>query len=303
MFTKNIVASSKVVITKATYTYLSQKLESSLSLIGMPNIRKDDEIAIKINLCDARTPDTGAITHPIFLDSLLRCIRENAGNSVKINVVESEATVSAPDLFIRWFGFLPVLKRWNANYVNLSKDEKVVTKISGRALDHIDVPATVSRSNYFISLAKLKTNGLTKITCALKNQFGCLPAKRKTKYHDLIDDVIVDANLAMRPHLSIVDGIIAHVGIKGPAFGRPVPSNLFIVGKDPVSVDAVCSKVLGFSPHFVGHIKKAAEANIGVMRNYELVLDGFSEMPRINSEFSVLEKALTELAVGIFKKS
>jgi len=293
---------NSVVTTRSTYCDLYENLASSFDIIGWPDLEKHDVITVKINLCDARTPDTGAITHPLFLDALLRYIRDKNGPLVRINVVESEATVALPDLFIEWFGFLPVLKRWGAHYINLSKDKRIIKKIDGRFFKRIAVPATIARSNCIISLAKLKTNGLTKITCALKNQFGCLPYKRKAKFHKYIDDVIVDANLAMRPHLSIVDGIIAHVGMKGPAFGQAVPANLLVVGNDPVAVDSFCARVLGFNPYFVGHVRKAAEARIGVIRDYDLTLHGFSKMPRVNSEFSLLESVFTKVAVGLFKR-
>lgn len=293
---------SKIVAMKSTYDNVYKKLGSALDSLGGLQLKECRIISIKINLCDARTPDTGAITHPLFLDALLKCIRKKCGYSVEINVVESDATVALPDLFVEWFGFLPVLKRWEACYINLSKDKRILKKIDGRFFKRIAVPRTIARSDCLISLAKLKTIGLTKITCALKNQFGCLPYKRKIEFHRYIDDVIVDANLAMRPHLSIVDGIIAHVGMKGPAFGRPVPANLVAVGKDPVAVDSFCARVLGFNPYFVGHVRKAAGAKIGVMRDYDVALDGFSKMPRLNSEFSLLESCLTKVAVGLFKR-
>lgn len=287
---------------KSAHNEVYEKLESTLDSFEGLQLKECRTVSIKINLCDARTPDTGAITHPLFLDALLKYIRRKCGYSAEINVVESDAMVALPDLFMEWFGFLPVLKRWEARYINLSKDEEILKKIDGRIFKRIAVPRTIARSDCFISLAKLKTSGLTKITCALKNQFGCIPYRRKIKFHRCIDDVIVDANLAMHPHLCIVDGIIAHVGIKGPAFGRPVPANLVVIGNDPVAVDSFCARVLGFNPYFVGHVRKAAKAKIGVIRDYDLTLDGFSKMPRVNSEFSLLESVFTKVAVGLFKR-
>jgi len=289
------------VAVKSTYDEVYEKLELALDSLGEPQLQACHMISIKINLCDARTPDTGAITHPLFLDALLKYIRRKCGYSVEINVVESDATVALPDLFIKWFGFLPVLKRWKARYINLTKDEKTLKKIDGKFFREMAVPRTIAHSDCFISLAKLKTCSLTKITCVLKNQFGCLPHRKKVMFHRYINDVIVDANLAMRPHLSIVDGIIAHVGMKGPAFGRPDPASLIVVGNDPVAVDSYCARVLGFNPYFVGHVKKAAKAKIGIMRDYDVILDGFSKTPKVNSEFSLLENCLTGLAVGLFK--
>ncbi|MBC7130639.1 DUF362 domain-containing protein, partial [Candidatus Bathyarchaeota archaeon] len=166
----------------------------------------------------------------------------------------------------------------------------------------IDMPETIARSNCLISLAKLKTSSVTKISCALKNQFGCIPYKKKIRFHRFLDEAIVDANLAMRPHLSIVDGIIAHAGAKGPAFGRPVPTHIMIAGDDPVAVDSCCAKIFGFNPYFIGHVRKAAKAKIGSMHGYEVILKGFQRMPKVNPEFNMLENFITATAIKFFKK-
>jgi uncharacterized protein (DUF362 family) len=294
---------SKVVVVKSRYNNIYEKLSSVLDVFAWPELKKCNVISIKINLCDARTPDTGAITHPLFLDALLKYIRDKCGYSVTINIVESDASVALPDLFIKWFGFIPTLKKWEAKYVNLSKDGTIQVKLAGNFLNRLNVPRTIADTDYFISLAKLKTNNLTKISCCLKNQFGCLPIKKKNVFHPFIDDVIADVNAVMKPDFCIVDGIIAHVTTKGPAFGKPVPANMFIAGNDPVSVDSYCAKVLGFHPYFIRHIRKAAEAGVGNMRHYDIIVKGFSKAPHINSEFSLFDYYLGKFASIISRKN
>lgn len=259
---------SKIIVVNSDYKTLYYKLEKAMNLYGSLPLESDATVVIKINLCDARTPDTGAITHPLFLDAILRFLRENYGYSLEIKVVESDATVALPDLFIEWFGFAEILNKWNAKYVNLSRDAIVYKETNGRVLKSVPVPKTINDADFFITVPKLKTNSLTKITCCLKNQFGCLPTVRKNKYHNVIDDVIVEVNTVMRPDLCIVDGIISHVGIQGPAFGHPFHSNLILVGNDPVAIDAFVSKLLGFNPKSVGHIVKARRMGIGEMEYY-----------------------------------
>jgi len=257
---------SRVIVLRSTYEDVYEKLRKSLDLFGSLPLKDDSTIAIKINLCDARTPDTGAITHPLFLDALLKLLREIFGFKLKIKIVESDATVALPDLFMKWFGFEKVLKKWDAEYVNLSKDEIVYKKSEGSVLRRVPVPKTLDVADYFITVPKLKTNSLTKITCCLKNQFGCLPMRNKVRYHKVIDDVIAEINSVIRPDLCIVDGIISHVGVQGPAFGYPLHSNLILLGTDPVAVDTAVSKILGFNPHFIGHIKKSERIHVGTMK-------------------------------------
>ena len=88
----------------------------------------------------------------------------------------------------------------------------------------------------------------------------------KFKYHTDLSDVIHDVNQAIRPGLFIVDGIVAHGGIQGPSFGTPIRAGIVLAGRDPVAVDAVCCKVLGYNPMLVGHVRKSAMS--GRLRSY-----------------------------------
>jgi uncharacterized protein (DUF362 family) len=225
---------------------------------------KADKICIKINLCDCRTPETGAVTDPRFLESFLTYLQDNV-KPEQIFVVESNATSVRPNLIMRWLGFDKILSRFNASWVNLSETSTRVVELSGRHFKKLDAPELLLDS-YLVSLAKLKTHMLTTISCGLKNIYGCLPYPRKIVFHPFIDDAIVDANLALRPRFSLVDGVIAHVGTQGPAFGIPVRANLIIAGTDPVSVDATCCRALKFIPFLVGHVRKAHFSGVGNIR-------------------------------------
>jgi len=278
---------SYVYVIKSDLENVYSAVEKLIEMTGGIEREIKKKIIIKINLCDARTPETGAITHPLFLDALLRFLRESFDN-LKILVVESDATVVLADKFIKWFGFVPILEKWGAEWVNLSKVDKVVLEIDKKYLRKIHIPQLFFDDVYFISLAKLKTNILTKITCVLKNQFGCLGEVEKNIYHPYIDDIISEINYIIKPNLSLVDGIISMGGAQGPAFGIPISSNLIIGGKDPVAVDAYCAEVLGFKPYFVGHIRKSYLKGIGSIK-YEVIGD---KIDKIDFEINRFEMVL-----------
>jgi uncharacterized protein (DUF362 family) len=280
---------SIISISRSEYSNAFTNVERAITLAGGMPLSNHNSVVIKINLCGARTPETGATTHPLFLDAILRYLRGDFEN-LKIYAVESDATTAQPDLFIKWFGFLPILKRWNATYVNLSGQKTFTKRINGRFFKEIALPQILENA-FFITLPKLKTSLLTGITCCLKNQFGCLPEVRKVKYHKHIDDVIVDANLATEPDLCIVDAITAMGGELGPGLGVPIPLNAIICSKDPVAVDAFCAKLLGFNPLRIGHIRKAAKAGIGSMK-YRVVGD---EIPKIDFEIDRVKMSLLRL--------
>lgn len=288
---------SIVSVVQSTYPTAFDNISRGIELAGgLEGLKTGAAVTIKINMCDARTADTGAVTHPEFLNVILRYLREMYAN-LEIYVVESDATVVFADEFIHWLGYMPVLEKWGAHWHNLSKDETVETPIpNGRHLSVVPVPRLLKES-YFISLSKLKTNNLSSITCSLKNQFGCLPMKQKSVFHEDLANVIADVNVAMRPDFSVVDGIIAHGSARGPAFGTPIRANVIVSGRDPVAVDCVCAKLLGFRPRRIDHIRLSAASGVGQM-TYELVGD---PMPQVDFEVDKLEMFQLQCAQWITK--
>jgi len=250
------------------YNDLVPTISSAIENIGGLDLSNGDKVLIKPNLCNFRAPSSGAITNPLFLDALFYYLRREF-NNLDITVIESDATSSKPDITLNWFGFDEILKKWNVKWYNLSQNPKFYKKINGYYFNEIEISEIFNDFDYFITVPKLKTHSLSKITVSLKNQFGCIPYKQKVKYHKNINDVIADANLAMRPDLCIVDGIISMVG--GVAiYGTPIKSNLLIAGKDPVGVDSVCAKILGYNPLKISHIKKSKNLGVGTNK-YKLV--------------------------------
>jgi len=288
---------SLVGLTKSNYADVHEKIKSAIELTGGINLKKNcDTIVIKINLCDFRFPETGAVTHPLFLDATLKYLRSEFKN-LNILVVESDASSARPDLLIKWLGFESVLKNNNAQYINLSKTTTFKKSINGRYFKEMDVPEVFVDSNYFISMAKLKTAMLTKITCCLKNQFGCIPYRKKIRFHPKLDDVIVDANLSMRPDFCIVDGIIGMGGTKSPNDGVPLKYETIISGKDPVAVDSVCAKILGFSPFFVGHIRKAQSSSLGRIK-HKIMGEDLDAVAK-DSEYSAAYARILRFTMGL----
>lgn len=289
---------SLVGVKRSSYINVYDRIESAVELGGGMDVKNGDNVIIKINLCDFRQPETGAVTHPIFLDATLNYLRSNF-DGLNIFVVESDASSARPDLLIKWLGFESILKKNGAKYINLSKIEASKKTIHGRFFREMDVPTILNEPHYFISMAKLKTAMLTKITCCLKNQFGCIPYWNKVKFHDRLDDIIVDANLAMKPDFCIVDGIIGMGGAKGPNDGVPLNYETIITGKDPVAVDSTCARIMGFTPFFVGHIRKAHLSSIGQMK-CRIAGESLNQVKK-DSEYSLMYAKILKFTIGLKK--
>lgn len=233
-----------------------------------PNIEK---ISIKINLCDYRMPESGAVTDPAILESLLRNLELFYPNS-RIFITESDASGTKAEILFNLFNLYKFEDQYNCELVNLTHSKWIKKKIDGKYFKEIYIPKLYEESDILINHPKLKTHLLTKMTCNLKNLYGCLCDKYKVKYHSHVDDVIVDLNRVIKTDLSIVDANICHEGFQGPAYGTPKIFCLLIGGRNCVSVDSFSSELMGFNPHFVSHIKKSHKAQVGDI-NYRLTHD------------------------------
>jgi uncharacterized protein (DUF362 family) len=287
------VSNNLVSIVKSSYETIYENLPKAIELAGGIKLSGQNKIVIKVNLCDSRTPDTGAITHPVFLDALLKYLRENVGK-LDIYIVESDGRVVISDLFVKWFGLLPVIEKWGAKWLNLSNTKCVERKVSD--FDYTFSIPEIFDNAYFITFPKLKTNVLTTMTCCLKNQFGCNPRLDKQKLHPNLDKAIVAINIAMgAPNFCIVDGIVGVGGIWGPSFGPPIHSELIIAGKDEVAVDSACAKIMGFNPQRIGHIRLAAKKGLG-NPNYMIVGERLNDVKQ-DFEWSGFQAMLFRLAL------
>jgi len=287
-------------VTYSTYANIEEKIIIATERGGGLDIKNGDKVLIKLNLCDFKMPETGAVTHPIFLDALLCYLTDNY-NDLDITVIESDATSAQPNLLIKWLGFKPILNKYGVSYCNLSESKKFNKLINGRHWKTLKIPKIIEDCDYLISLAKMKTHTHTKISCVLKNQFGCIPYRRKINYHKFLDDAIVDACLAMKPDFSFVDGILGLGGSWGPTMGIPIRLNTVVSGKDPVAVDALSSKIMGFNPKHIGHIKKAQESGLGNMSS-KIVGEDIKNID-ISFEYSKLMTSMIRFALFLQNKA
>ncbi len=150
----------------------------------------------------------------------------------------------------------------------------------------------VIESDALISLSKMKTHMLTRITGAVKNQFGCIPGNAKKGYHIKMPDsfefskMLVSLTLVLAPRLYIMDGIMAMEG-NGPGGGDPVAMNVLLFSQDPVALDAAMCMLLELSPEYVPTMKPGREWGLGTYKAEEIEFVGDSIDRLRNGDFHI----------------
>lgn len=218
-------------------------------------------ILIKVNFITTKTWETGATTDPIIVEAL---IQEISKVNKEISIGESDATLTQADHAAKATGILDLCDKYGIQFNNLSKiKDQITIKIPDyESIKQITIPRIVLES-HIISAAKMKTHMDTTVTLGLKNMFGLLPDKNKNKFHSKgISKVIVDINRVLRPTAVVIDGFVAMEG-NGPVSGTALPMNLVLSGIDPVSTDATASRIMGFDPHRIYHIRRCYDKGLG----------------------------------------
>lgn len=97
--------------------------------------------------------------------------------------------------------------------------------------------------------------------------FGCMPGGYKQKVHILannsfeLSDIFLDICNVVKPKLSIMDAVIGLDG--GPSTaGKPIRIGRILTSTDPVSLDIIAGKILGYEPEEILTLIRAKERRI-----------------------------------------
>jgi len=216
------------------------------------------DVSLKVNLgWDLFIP--GSITSPLFAEALIETIRDHVG---RIYMVESDQVLEDIERAFQESGMAAVCRRTGVDWVNMTNGPSVSHHDPHNVvLKQIAVPQ-ILRDTLLVTVPVLKTHAKTRISGALKNQWGCIGTMRH-EYHLVLDDALADLNHALRPALSVMDGTVGLEG-DGPKSGWPRVADLVLCSRDPVALDSVEAQVMGIDPASVGHLASCAGRGLGV---------------------------------------
>ena len=229
---------------------------------GKIKISQKANIMIKPNICLVRGYETGVSVDPFVIKCLVDWLLQNYDIKT-ITIGEADATELNVEVAFKVLGWEDAFNHYsNVKLSNLTKDEYVDINLNGLYFKNLKMSKSYMKSDFLISVAKLKTHTMTGITCNLKNLYGANPIKNKVQYHPHLDEVICDMNKVKLPDLCLVDGIIAMEGA-GPVSGIPNPVGLLITGNDAVATDHACARIMGFNPNKISHLTLAVKQKLG----------------------------------------
>jgi len=210
-------------------------------------VRPGANVLLKPNLLAAWPPDNAVTTHPEIVRTVARAALDAGahvavGDSPGIGSLPAVAKKAGIDAVVRELGL--ALREL---------DQPVgVPRPDGARFRQLRLTRAALECDTLINLPKVKTHQQMFLTLAVKNLFGCVVGREKVAWHmnagrdpQLFARVLVEVCHALRPALSIADGVVGMEG-SGPSHGTPRPFGFIAASADPFALDAVLTALLGF---------------------------------------------------------
>ena len=205
-------------------------------------------------------PGLPVITQPIFIAGVAAALRDHGAKEVLV----AESSVIGPSRVSFYStGVMPLL-RGVATPVFLDEAETVEVQVPDPLVqERFTVPKVWLDADLYVSLPKIKVNLFAGVTLSIKNNLGLLRQKDRLLYHDhRLHQKLADLFKVRRPDLVLSDCIVAGEG-QGPLLAGPVPLGLIVAGTNPVAVDAVSCRLIGYAPAEVEHLRLLHQAGFG----------------------------------------
>lgn len=226
-----------------------QSFEQALKLIGgISDLnQKDRLITIKVGVFDPRTEHHASVD---VVDAVI-----NSFNKVpKIFLAESDN--------YRGTG-TERLQKWKTLFskrvvpFNLSEDKD--TRQVKVADEKIGLSHILFKPNVFISTHIMRIYERGSI---LKNLLGLIPDRKKARFHKKLEPALLDMIEAIGGiDLAVLDGTCISTGVAPNA--RRIPTNILVVGRDAVAVEAIGATLVGMNPEEMPIIQQAIKRRLG----------------------------------------
>ena len=252
---------------------VQEAVARGLQLLGGAEafVNPGETILLKPNLLTGRSPERVVTTHPSVFRAVALAL-QSAG--AKLTYGDSPG-FGKPQTAAQKAGLLNVAREMDIPLADFTHGD-IVSFPEGMQNKQFMIARGALSADGIVSLPKMKSHGLTRMTGAIKNQFGCVPGPLKAEFHarlpmvDLFSQMLVDLNRLLKLRLFVMDGIIAMEG-NGPQNGTPRAMNVLLLSSDPVALDATVCRMMDLNPTLVLPIQYGVKFGAMVCRYIGIV--------------------------------
>ena len=175
-------------------------VHKSMELANWKKHVTGEKVFLKPNYLSKRLVP-GQCTSPWVLEAVVQKLQEE---QFKLIMGDTDvATIRQLKEATRLWGCQDLCKKYNIPFINLSRSKKVKVNLDGDVFKELYLPEILLKVDSIVTLPVLKTHNVTKMTGALKNQWGCLPRVRH-QYHLKAHDCIPDINKFLKVKFAVM---------------------------------------------------------------------------------------------------
>jgi uncharacterized protein (DUF362 family)/Pyruvate/2-oxoacid:ferredoxin oxidoreductase delta subunit len=296
-----VVSKQTVVLVKCeNYDPLrvSEALQRGIDLLGGVHrfFHQGERVLLKPNVLWGSDPSRCIVTHPAVFKGIAKILL-NSGTALSYG--DSPGGVLPASFSMKQTGLAAAAEELGIPLADFDHG-KNVSYPKGVTSRNLTIANGVLDAQGVLSLPKLKTHGLTRMTGAVKNQFGCVPGLVKGEYHVRFIDplefsrLLVDITGYVGARLYIMDAIMAMEG-NGPQSGDPKKLGVLLLSDNPVAIDAVACRIINLDPTFVPTLVAGKQAGLGDFTMNEIELLGDPLESFVDKQFKVVRLPVRQI--------
>jgi uncharacterized protein (DUF362 family) len=229
------------------------------------NFKPRGKIFVKPNAVFAGPPEMlgiEACTSAAMVGASLLALARSPGVA-RLDLGEKSAIGIPTRMCYRFAGYYDELKRVRTlapvpvDMFCIDEERRDSVFVGGEVHDNVRVARKMARADQKVYLPRLKCHCVSNMTGAVKLNIGiCSDDERAIRHDFMLNEKIVDLLAPGWPDLVIMDAI--DVGVGNEAYPRLRHLGLILMGTNPVAVDMVGARLLGYELEDVPYLMAAA---------------------------------------------
>lgn len=262
------------------YCKVKSAIKHAVDLLGgfQKYIKEGNTVLLKPNWGSCMPPYSGFVTHPDFIKAVAELV-EDAGGKALIGDIYAGVD---DDSHI----FKEITEGMGSQVIDLKKEGFVVKNIPDYDIvDRIGLTEKIFEVDCVINIPKLKTHGITFLTGAVKNLFGCVEPQLRLLLHLRFNNLdfnraLADIYSVIKPRITLnimdaVDAIEGGFALKG----NKKRVGLVLSSEDAVCLDAVSAAITGHNPSELPLINYASKNNPAYnIKNIEILGESLADV-------------------------
>ncbi len=224
------------------------------------------KVFVKPNVVVAHSPETlgnHACTPAEVVGSSMSVISRQPGVK-RVDLGENSSVGFPTRMCYKYAGYYSEIERLKpqapvpVDIFCIDEEKRDQVFIGGMVHESLRVGRRMAAADHKVYLPKLKVHCVSNMTATVKLNVGiCSDDERSIRHDFLLNEKIADLLSAGYPDFTIMDAIDVGVGNEGFPILRKL--GLVLMGRNPLAVDMIGARLLGFSISDVPYLSKAIE--------------------------------------------